>query len=302
MKSTKLNDFLPDASAPDEAAVSSGVKSAGNYRMVTEEDIKQYFKIREPFSHKGTYGHALIIAGAPQTMGAALLAAMGCLYAGAGLTSASIPESGLTALNAALPEVMFVSRENLISSGNTLNPYNVIAIGPGLGINNESIALMNGLLAGKQPLIVDADGLELLNSGFNAIAEDSILTPHVKEFDKLFGPHKTWWGRLQTAREKAKKQHIVIVLKNQFTFIIDQQGLVYINPTGNPGMAQGGMGDVLTGVITAYRAQKYNSEISAILGCYFHGKAGDELGLEKFSVTASSLARQLPKTIRNLFG
>jgi len=296
----RLNDFLPDASAPKELTVSSGIRTSGDYRLVTEEDIKHLFKIRKPFSHKGTYGHALIIAGAPQTMGAALLSAMGCLYAGAGLTSAAIPESGLSALNTALPEVMFVSRKTLTGSEDALNAYNAIGIGPGLGISDENMLLVNILTEKKRPLIADADALGLLKSGFSAVPEDSVLTPHMKEFDQLFGVHKSWWDRLQTARERAKTQHIVIVLKNQFTFIIDQQGMVYINPTGNPGMAQGGMGDVLTGVITAYRAQNYAPAESAILGCYFHGRAGDDLASANFSITASALAKQLPKTIKNL--
>jgi len=124
----------------------------------------------------------------------------------------------------------------------------------------------------------------------------------MKEFDALFGAHKTWWERLETARTKAKKKRVVIVLKNQFTFIIDQEGKVSINQTGNPAMAQGGMGDVLTGIITAYLAQQYTAAEAAILGCYFHGKAGDELAAESFSITASQLARQIPKTIKTFIG
>ncbi|HKG05933.1 MAG TPA: NAD(P)H-hydrate dehydratase [Pedobacter sp.] len=298
---TKLNDFLPDASATEDSYVINGIEGPGDYRLIMPEDIGRLFKPRVPFSHKGTYGHALIIAGAPQTMGAALLSAMGCLYAGAGLTTAAIPESGLSALNAALPEVMYADKKQLLENKTILKTYSAIAVGPGLTNSNghslDHIELLYELLRQKLPIVADADALTLLKGKLRSIPKKSILTPHVKEFDRLFGAHKTWWERLQTARLKARKMEVVIVLKNQYTFIIDQQGLVFINPTGNPAMAQGGMGDVLTGIITAYVAQGYQPATAAMLGCYFHGRAGNELAESRFNVTASQVAMQLPVTI-----
>jgi ADP-dependent NAD(P)H-hydrate dehydratase len=301
-----LNGFLPDASAPAAVAVSNGIESEGTFRVVTEQDIKNLFKPRALFSHKGTYGHALLIAGAEKTMGAALLSAMGCLHAGAGLTTAAIPQSGLSALNTALPEVMYVAKSDLLSGNTSIEKYSAIGIGPGLspGIGHtiEDIQLLEQLIRQKRSIVADADALPLIKPQFRSIAKDSILTPHVKEFDALFGTHKTWWERLETARDRAMKRGIVIVLKNQFTFIIDGAGTVYVNPTGNPAMAQGGMGDVLTGIITAYIAQQYAPAHAAILGCYFHGKAGDELAATHFNVSASKLASQLPVTIKNFLG
>ncbi|WP_285059211.1 NAD(P)H-hydrate dehydratase [Pedobacter ginsengisoli] len=304
----KLNDFLPDASAPDSATVVAGMQAEGDFRMIRPEDIRLLFKPREQFSHKGTYGHALIIAGAPQTMGAALLCAMACLHAGAGLTTAAIPESGLTALNTLLPEVMYIDKKDL-GQGKAFKHYDAIAIGPGLfpdiGSSLTDLVLVEAVQASKMPVVADADMLTLLAKSkqhFRHLAKDSILTPHMKEFDRLFGMQENWWARIQTAVIQARKRKITIVLKNRYTFVIDTGGTVYINPTGNPAMAQGGMGDVLTGIITAYTAQKYIARDAAVLGCYFHGLAGDQLAEGSFNVSASRLALQLPKTVKAFFG
>jgi ADP-dependent NAD(P)H-hydrate dehydratase len=305
---TRLNDFLPDASAPAAAVAGRGMQAEVDFRIIGPDDIRLLFKVRKQFSHKGIYGHALIIAGAPQTMGAALLCAMGCLHAGAGLTTAAIPESGLTALNTLLPEVMYTDRKSL-DEAKGFKSYNTVAIGPGLlpemGSNRKNLTLIQALWASKLPVVADADMLSFLaksKQDFRRLAKGSILTPHMKEFDRLFGAHENWWLRIQTAVEQAKKRKITIVLKNRYTFVIHTDGVVYINPTGNPAMAQGGMGDVLTGIITAYIAQGYNSSDAALLGCYFHGLAGDQLADTSFSLTASQLALQLPKTIKDFLG
>lgn len=127
-----------------------------------------------------------------------------------------------------------------------------------------------------------------------------MLTPHIKEFDRLFGEHNTWWDRVQTARAQARQLQIVIILKNQYTFVCLPTGKVHINPTGNPAMAQGGMGDVLTGIISGLVAQKYAAVDAAIAGCYIHGQTGDDLAKEQFVVTASQLAQNIAKEIKVL--
>lgn len=302
-----LSAFLPDSDASSKLQeVEQGLdklnaeNESSPYKLIGEADIKAILKSRKTFSHKGTYGHALLIAGDIKTMGAALLCASGCLYGGAGLTTLSIPESGLTALNTALPEVMYLERRHLIKI-KSLKKYNAVAVGPGLGKLLEAVYIMEELVALKQAVIVDADALNILSKRedlLSHLAKNSIFTPHVKEFDGLFGKHENWWDRLQTGRNMAKKMGIVIVLKNQYTFIIDQQGEVLINPTGNPAMAQGGMGDVLTGLIAAYVAQGYSAKAAAILACYFHGKAGDELAVNHYNVSASQLAVQIPITVK----
>ena len=302
-----LSDYLPDTDEySQQQIVAKGLdwsKVEANrrpFQSVEPQDISGMIQPRIPFSHKGTYGHALIVAGAPETMGAALIAAKGCLHAGAGLTTACIPESGLVALNTAMPEVMYLSRDAISNSGTKyLDKYNSIAVGPGLGTSAQH--LLQAILSHKRPIVVDADAINILSvqqKMLYELAPNSILTPHMKEFDHLFGTHKTWWDRLQTAISKAIELGIVIVLKNRFTFIIDQNGRVAINTTGNAAMAQGGMGDALTGIIVAFLAQGYQPKYAAILGVYFHGKAADELANNKFSITANELILQLSQTIK----
>lgn len=300
-----LSDYLPDTDDYSLRQVvakglDKGDENRHPFQLVEPQDISRLFKPRLPFSHKGTFGHALIIAGAEDTMGAALISANACLHAGAGLTSLSIPDSGLISLNTALPEVMYLDRKLLNDEAMNLDRYQAIAIGPGLGIDQRQ--LLATILNSGKSIVIDADALNMLSEQpkwLHKIPKNTILTPHMKEFDKLFGLHKTWWDRLQTGIAKAKEYHIVIVLKNERTFIIDQNGTVYINPTGNPAMAQGGMGDALTGIIAGILAQNYDAKTSALLGVYFHGKSGDELALNSYSVTASQVILQLPKTIKH---
>lgn len=303
----KINFFFPESklATKDYEVVEIGLdedfiqKQESDFHLVEHVDVEGILKPRGNFSHKGTYGHALIIAGNTNTMGAALLSSMACLHSGAGLTTACIPQSGLIALNTALPEVMALPRDEYTRVDNPAK-YQAIAIGPGLGISMENERLLESLFATSQPLIIDADGLNILSENPDLIAkipEHSILTPHLKEFDRLFGEHSNWWDRLQTAKVQSVKLKIVIVLKNQFTFICSPKGKVYINPTGNPAMAQGGMGDVLTGVIAAFVAQKYSSVDAAILGCFVHGKVGDQLAKDKFVVTASQVAVEISHVI-----
>lgn len=304
----KINFFFPEsAKALDRfKVVDIGLdegfieRQISNWKLTTSFDVENILKPRANFTHKGTYGHALIVAGNTTTMGAALLTASACLHTGAGLTTVCLPESGLTALNTALPEVMALIRKNTLNSEDFAK-YNAISIGPGFGVEKSNEVLLAKIIRLKKPLIIDADALTILSKRRDLIKKipaQSILTPHMKEFDRLFGAHKNWWERVSTAQKKAKELAVTIVLKNQYTFILAPTGEVYINQTGNPSMASGGIGDVLTGVITALVAQNYTAEQAAILGVYLHGKAGDDLSKKKFIVTASELAKQIPKSIK----
>jgi len=271
------------------------------WKLITKEYINEVLKPREQFSHKGTYGHALIVAGNTETMGAALLNTSACLHAGVGLVSACIPQSGLTALNVNLPEAMYLSREKFKETD--LQKYQAIAIGSGLGIGSSQYEMLKQFLHQNKPLVLDADALNVLaqkKALQSKIPVQSVLTPHMKEFDRLFGEHDNWWSRVETAKVKAEEMQIVIVLKNQYTFVCLPTGDVCINPTGNPAMAQGGMGDVLTGIITSFLAQGYNATNAAILGVYLHGKAGDILAEKREVVTASTLAKSLPKVLKKI--
>ncbi|WP_293305726.1 NAD(P)H-hydrate dehydratase [Pedobacter sp. UBA5917] len=306
----KINFFFPESAAATEKFEVVDIdldepyiqKQDSDFYVIEESDIQKILHPRKLFSHKGTYGHALIIAGNTNTMGAALLSSMACLHSGAGLTTACIPQSGLTALNTTLPEVMALPRDEYTRIEDP-KKYQSIAIGPGLGTDPENEKLLESLILARQPLVIDADALNILGERpdlIEKLAPNSILTPHVKEFDRLFGEHESWWDRVQSAREHAKKLKIVIVLKNQYTFICLPTGKVLINPTGNPAMAQGGMGDILTGIIAGFVAQKYSATDAAMLGCYIHGKAGDGLAHDHFVVTASQVATRISKEIKML--
>jgi len=270
-----------------------------NWKLITDQFISHTLKPRENFSHKGTYGHALILAGNTETMGAALLATGACLHSGVGLVTVCIPQSGVTALNVSLPEAMFLNREVLQKT--TLNKYQAVAVGPGLGVDKEQTQLLDYLLAQNESLVLDADALNIIAGNkhlLNKIPKQSIITPHLKEFDRLFGEHQNWWQRVETARQKAKELQIVVVLKNQYTFMALPTGEVCINPTGNPAMAQGGMGDVLTGMIVSFIAQGYTCEQAAILGVYLHGETGDALAENQGVIAASNLSQNIPKILK----
>lgn len=258
------------------------------------------------FTNKGTYGHSLIVAGQAETMGAALLSASACVYTGSGLTTACVPASGLTALNCYMPEIMALVRSGFKTPKIGWDSFSAIGVGPGLGKEEDALMLLTDILANfKKPLVIDADALNLLaihKELWREIPENSILTPHMKEFDRLFGEHTNWWRRMQTGIQKAQEHKLFIILKNDYTLTISPEGKVYFNTTSNPAMATGGMGDVLTGVITSLLAQNYSPEEACIIGCYIHGKAGDELALpNRMSVvTPHQLASHLPVTMAKL--
>jgi len=276
------------------------------YQAVEEKDIRKMLKPRHRFSNKGTYGHALIVAGQPETMGAALLCASACVYTGAGLTTACVPQSGLTALNSYMPEIMAIVRHNQEIPEIEWDKFNTMGIGPGLGKDQYALDLMIHILTNyKKPIVIDADALNLLSAHkefWNVVPENSVLTPHMKEFDRLFGEHENWWQRIQTGIKKAKDHQLYILLKNDHTIIITPQGKVYFNTTSNPAMASGGMGDVLTGIITSLLAQRYSPKDACIIGAYIHGKAGDELALPNRAnvVLPGQVAARLPFTMAKL--
>ncbi|MCX2576214.1 NAD(P)H-hydrate dehydratase [Pedobacter sandarakinus] len=304
----KINFYLPESVAATQyfEVVDIGLdesfieRQTSDFSLITAGDISKILEPRKLFSHKGTYGHALIVAGSVNTMGAAILTAMACLYSGSGLTTACIPQSGLTTLNTALPEVMALPRDEYTRIENPAK-YQAIAIGPGLGVSQEHERFIESLIATKNSFVIDADALNILANRsdlMSKLPEHTIITPHMKEFDRLFGDHDCWWDRLETAKSEAKSLGITIILKNQFTFICSAAGHIYINPTGNPAMAQGGMGDVLTGIITGLVAQGYSTLNAAILGCFLHGKAGDTLANNAFVVAAGDVAREIPHQMK----
>lgn len=244
--------------------------------MITVDQhlIRKIFINRDPNSHKGNHGHVLIIAGNHDKMGAAIIAAKACLRTGAGLVIVNIPKEERLAIFTSIPEAIIAFREEQ----NDWSKYNAIAIGPGIGTDNASEYLIKHLLeTANQHLVFDADALTILAKNkkwLNKLPNKSTLTPHVKEFDRLFGNHDSEEARRATAIAKATKLKCIIVLKGPQTFITDGQES-YQNTTGNSGLAKGGSGDALTGVITALLAQGYDQLNAALLGVYLHGLAAD---------------------------
>lgn len=253
-----------------------------NYELIGKKIISSIYQPRHRFAHKGNFGHALIVSGSYGKIGAAVLCAKACLRSGAGLTTCHIPRCGYEIMQTAVPEAMVVS--DLDSSIITkvdedLSKISCIGIGPGIGTATETRkALQEVFEAYQKPMVLDADALNLLSADkklLKKVPKDSILTPHPKEFERLFGESKNDFERLQLAQQKAKELDVIIVLKGHHTCIASPDGKVYFNGTGNAGMAKGGSGDVLTGILTALAGQYHDTMKSAILGVHLHGLAGD---------------------------
>jgi NAD(P)H-hydrate epimerase len=303
----KINFLLPESAyfVEEHRVVDIGLDEPyiqsleSPYKLIEKEDIACRLVKRAAFGHKGTYGHALIVAGSPETMGAALLSAEASLYAGAGLTTACIPQEGLTALNSRTPEVMALIRNDVRELEIKSEKYNSLGIGPGLGTGAISLKLLTTVMRTyHKPIVFDADALNLIADNYELvqlIPEGSVLTPHMKEFDRLFGEHKSWWDRLESGRDRAATLGCTIVLKNRYTMIFLPDGTCLFNPTGSPSMATGGMGDVLTGIITSFIAQGYKPEDAALLGVYIHGAVGEHT--PDYVIPASDLLRKLPAKI-----
>ncbi|MBO9657458.1 MAG: NAD(P)H-hydrate dehydratase, partial [Chitinophagaceae bacterium] len=276
----------------------------------TDEDIiYNIFKPRNNFGHKGTYGHSLLIAGSYGKIGAAVLAAEACLRSGAGLVTCHLPSCGYAIMQTSLPEVMVSADVN--NAINTtietdLSIYRSIGIGPGLGTASETRALLKEVLTQyKLPVVLDADALNSIAKQpelLSLVPAGSILTPHPKEFQRLFGETSNEFERIDLASQKAKELDLVIILKGHHTLIAMPDGRRYFNSTGNAGMATGGSGDVLTGILTGLLAQGYKPANAAILGVYLHGMAGDlaaeELSME--SMISGDITKFLGKAYRQV--
>lgn len=268
---------------------------------LTYNHIAGIFKKRNKFDHKGTYGHSLIIGGSYGKMGAAVLASSAALHAGSGLVTAYIPACGNTIMQTALPEAMTITdaEEDYISAIKKLPVYNAVGIGVGLGKHKKTAkALLNFLTSATTPLVIDADALNILSQHPNQlhlIPKNSILTPHPKEFERLFGKTNNDFERHEKQIAVAKELGITIILKGAHTAIVTPNGITYFNSIGNAGMATAGSGDVLTGIITALLAQGYSPENAAIAGVYIHGMAGDIAAKKKSAtfITATNIINGL---------
>jgi len=277
-----------------------------NYELIDKEIIASVYKPRNRFAHKGNFGHALMVAGSYGKMGAAVLCNKACLRSGAGLTTCHIPKCGYEIMQTALPEVMVMTDFNssfVTKIEDDISKFTCIGIGPGIGTASETKNLLLEIFESyKKPVVLDADALNIISTDKNLLKKmpaNSILTPHPKEFERLFGKTENNFNGLQSAQQKAKEFNVVIVLKSHHTSIVTPGGRIYFNSTGNAGMAKGGSGDVLTGIITALVCQGYDAIEAAIIGVHLHGLAGD-LAAEKYSME-SIIAGDITDSIGNAF-
>jgi hydroxyethylthiazole kinase-like uncharacterized protein yjeF len=283
-------------------------KEPATHYLLTAELIDGILQPRKKFSHKGTYGHALLIAGSYGKTGAAVLAAKSCLRSGVGLLTVHLPKSGYTIMQVTNPEAMVSvdSHEKIITDEISVTKFSALGIGPGIGIEDETQKAFYHLLKQvKQPLLLDADALNILSlhkDWLEQVPPYSILTPHPKEFERLAGKAANDFERHEMQIEFSKKYKLIVILKGAHTCISLPSGECYFNTTGNPGMAKGGSGDVLTGLITGLLAQGYDSLPASLLGVFIHGYAGD-LAKESIGETgmiAGDICDFLPTALKQI--
>lgn len=277
------------------------------YELIGKNEVLPLYVPRTKFSHKGTYGHSLIVGGSYGKIGAVHLAAMAALKSGSGLVTAYLPKCGYNTLQTSLPEAMVITNgEEVISTIDFDITPSAIGLGMGMGVGLESVSALKAFLdKNKKPLVMDADGLNILASHkelLKLLPKDSVLTPHPKELERLIGKWKDDFDKLKKTKDFAAKYKIVVVIKGAHT-ITAYSNKCYVNITGNPGMATAGSGDVLAGVITGLLAQGYPALTAAILGVYLHGRSGD-IAIERTgyqALTATNLAEGLGEAYLDLF-
>jgi NAD(P)H-hydrate epimerase len=243
-------------------------------RIHTFQKVKGILKIFNPFSHKGNRGHAAIFAGSHGMMGAAILSTMAATKSGAGKVSVIIPERYFEMIHISIPEALVISNVDEIE----FEKFDSIGIGPGLGSEILTMPLVEKLFSSKNRLVLDADMLNFISinsSLFNHIPTDSILTPHLLEWKRLFGEAINDKTRILKTQEICTKYAINVLIKGHISVLVTSKGEVHFNANGNAGMAKGGSGDVLTGLIAGLLAQGYSQIDAGQLAMYIHGLSGD---------------------------
>ncbi len=282
-------------------------KQETDYFLIEPSEIE--LKHRQKFSHKGTFGHGLLVSGGFGRSGAAVLAAKAALRSGLGLLTVATARKNVNVIQTAVPEALtFISNDdnNIVNLPGDLQKFTAVAAGPALGFEPETQELIKQLLTAKIPLILDADAITILSQHkdwYELLPPNTILTPHPKEFERLAGKSSSHYERLQKQREFSQKYNVIVVLKGAYTSVSTPGGKIYFNATGNPGVATGGSGDVLTGIILGLLTQGYDPFQAAITGVYLHGLAAD-LSLEKHTyetLLPSDVTEKLPEAFRSLY-
>ncbi|KYG80261.1 bifunctional ADP-dependent NAD(P)H-hydrate dehydratase/NAD(P)H-hydrate epimerase [Roseivirga echinicomitans] len=312
----KLSFLIPESGfyVGEWSAVDIGLhagfleEESANYFLFEKSDIDCSLFDRNKFDHKGKNGRVLIVAGSLGKMGAAYLSAKAALKSGAGLLTVHIPRVGYVPMQTSLPEAMVSldPEHDFVSKIDKVDEFDVVGIGPGLGMNPKTGEVLKQLFTSfNRPLVIDADALNLIaldKELLNLIPRGSVLTPHVGEFNRLFGKCDDGLERIEKVKLIAVEKQLVIVLKGAHTVVATPDGEIHFNSTGNSGMATAGCGDVLTGIISAFIARGIDSSTSARVGVCIHGWAGDiaENTVGKTALMASDLLCALPQAFCNV--
>ncbi|UCS93525.1 NAD(P)H-hydrate dehydratase [Echinicola marina] len=273
------------------------------------KDIKNRHKSFNRFAHKGDFGKVLLVGGSYGKIGAIRMSSEAAMRTGSGLVTCFSPKCGVAVLQSSLPELMVIASESEAylsdSQEVAFDNYDAIGLGPGMGQEALTADLVEVILNRYSgPMVIDADGINIIAKNENLLKllrENIILTPHLKEFERLVGACKNHQVRLKKASEFAQKYNCVLVLKGAHTAINLPNGKQYFNSTGNQYMATGGVGDVLTGIITSFLGQGYGAEDAALCGVYQHGIAGELASAKKLRGTiASDVVKAIPKSFVKL--
>ncbi|WP_343560111.1 NAD(P)H-hydrate dehydratase [Sphingobacterium sp.] len=279
------------------------------FHYVDSALIRSFYRKRNKFDHKGTFGHSLIVGGSRGKMGAVQLALKAVLRSGCGLASAYIPSCGYTSIQTAVPEaiVMTDADGDLITQFPDVHSSQSIGIGIGMGtaqatIDAFKVFISEGL---HTPLVLDADALNILAQQpelWQFIPKKSILTPHPKELSRILGTWQNDFEKMDKVKAFAAEYQLYVLIKGANSAMVTPEGVIYFNSTGNVGMATGGSGDILTGILTALIGQGYSSQEALIMGVYIHGRAADiavnSIGV--YSLLPSDIINYLPAAFLEL--
>lgn len=301
----KLSFFFPEYSKYVghfhilNIGLSNSFSGKSDYNYVTRSDIQ--LKNRNKFSHKGENGYLTVIGGIINMFGAAIICSKAAFRTGCGYVGTRCSEKGIQPLMNHLPEAVWLDNK----SENYPDKTTAIAIGPGLGLSDESIKLLTQALDSHIPLVIDADAITLISEDttlLDKLPKNSILTPHRGELERLIGKTNSSEDLLVNQMNFSKKYKIFIIQKGAYSKLTCPDGTVYINSTGNPGMASAGMGDALTGIIGSLLAQNYSPKVSALFGMYLHGYAGDliEQKTGQRGMLTTDLIDMLPKVLNSI--
>jgi hydroxyethylthiazole kinase-like uncharacterized protein yjeF len=271
-------------------------------------DIAPLIRDRNKFDHKGIYGHGLLVAGSKDKAGAAILSARAALRTGIGLLTCHTASLACGVIQCAVPETMIRPDKNdlIITSVEDTGAFSAVGVGPGIGTSAKTGEALTNLIANcSKPMVIDADAINILGAdkrNLSLLRQGIILTPHLKEFERIAGKSDDCYSRMKLQVEFSARFGCIVILKGAHTSVSMPDGRVCFNSTGNVGMATGGSGDALTGIILSLLAQGYDPENAAIAGVLLHGLAGDIASetIEYESIIASDIINNISNAFRRI--